>query len=127
MNVSHRLGQKNRGLAGRVRSAYHYDFIALAELRFHESRVVVDTRTFELTEIRKRWPVVSSAGGNDHCASRNGHAVVDLLIAGILQYRFAAADHDRYLRRLHAKAIEQLPHIGVPVKIEILEGVAIAS
>ena len=51
----------------------------------------------------------------------------NLLIAGILQYGFAAADHDRYFRRLHTKAIEQLPYIGVPVQIEVLEGVAIAS
>src|SRR6267142_1382070 len=235
MNVSHRLRQKHRGLAGRVRSAYHYDFIAVAELRFHEGRAVVDTRTFELTEIRERRHTVSSPSGNDHCPSRDGHAVVeshavgvvfadqlcgafrdhdlgakllclgvgasgqlstgnarwkskvvldsrararlssrrvrldnqhieslgsrvnggrktswpaaddddiapvgvidpfieaetvgDLLIAGILQRHRAAADHDRYLRRLHVKAIEQLPYIGVPVKIEVLEGVTIA-
>src|SRR6201993_129904 len=97
MNVSRRLRQKNRGLASRVRSAYHYDFIALAELRFHESRVVVDTRTFELAEIRKRRPVVSSAGGNDHCASRNGHAVVDSHAVGVVfadQLRGAFRDHD---------------------------------
>jgi hypothetical protein len=30
--------------------------------------------------------------------------VGDLLIAGILQHRLAAADHDRYLRRLHVKS-----------------------
>jgi hypothetical protein len=30
MNVSRRLRQKHRGLAGRVRSAYDYDFIAVA-------------------------------------------------------------------------------------------------
>jgi len=52
--------------------------------------------------------------------------ISDLLIAGILQYGLAAADNDWYIRRLHAKAIEQLPYIGVPVKIEVLEGVAIA-
>src|SRR4029077_20371548 len=71
MNAFHRLRQKHRGLAGRVRSANDYDFIAFAELRFHEGRFVVDTRTFELTEIRERRPMVSSASGNDHRASRD--------------------------------------------------------
>src|SRR5262245_65618183 len=97
MNVSHRLRQKQRGLAGRVRSTYDYDFIAFAQLRFHESRVVVDTRTFELTEIRERRPVVSSPGGNDHCASRNGHAVVESHSVGVVladQPWGAFRDHD---------------------------------
>src|SRR5262249_61326472 len=76
MNVSHRLRQKQRGLAGRVRSAYDYDFIAVAELRFHESRVVVDTRTFELTEIRERRLTVSSSSGNDHCACLDRQRVI---------------------------------------------------
>src|SRR5215471_1205043 len=52
--------------------------------------------------------------------------VGDFLIAGILQHRLAAADHDRYNRRLHVKVIEQLPHISISVKIEVLEGVIIA-
>src|SRR5258708_25576751 len=77
MNVSHRLRQKKRGLAGRVRSTYDYDVIAFAQLRFHESRVVVHARPFELTEIRERWPMVSSSSSNDHCARRNSHAVVE--------------------------------------------------
>src|SRR5712671_2863201 len=97
MNVSHRLRQKHRGLAGRVRSAYDYDFIAFAELRFHEGRVVVDTRTFELGEIRERRPMVSSPSGNDHCASRDGHAVVESDAVGVVfadQLRGAFRDHD---------------------------------
>src|SRR5260370_10678642 len=107
MNVSHRLRQKKRGLAGRVRSTYDYDFIAFAQLRFHKSRVVVDTRTFELTEIRERRPVVSSPGGNDHCASRNGHAVVASHAVGVVfadQLRGAFRDH--YLAA-------KLPALGV--------------
>src|SRR5215831_15154674 len=97
MNVSHRTRQKKRGLAGRVRSTYDYDFIAFAQLRFHESRVVVDTRTFELTEIRERRPVVSSPGGNDHCVSRDGHAVVESHSVAVVladQLRGAFRDHD---------------------------------
>src|SRR5216684_4387409 len=96
MNVSHRLRQKHRSLAGRVRSAYDYDFITVAELRFHESRVVVDTRTFELTEIRERRPMVSSPSGNDHCASRDGHAVVSHAVGVVFadQLRGAFRDHD---------------------------------
>src|ERR1700752_5371369 len=96
MNVSHRLRQKHRGLAGRVRSAYNYDFIAVAELRFHESRVVVDTRTFELAEIRKRRPMGSSPSGNNPCASRDGYAVVESLAVGVVfadQLRGAFRDH----------------------------------
>src|SRR5215831_9975496 len=97
MNVSHRLRQKKRGLAGRVRSTYDYDFIAFAQLRFHESRVVVDTRTFELTEIRERWPVVSSPSGNDHRASRNGYGVVESHAVSVVftgQLCGAFRDHD---------------------------------
>src|SRR4029077_18181160 len=97
MNAFHRLRQKHRGLAGRVRSANDYDFIAFAELRFHEGRVVVDTRTFELSEIRERRPMVSSPSGNDHCASRDGHAVVESDAVGVVfadQLRGAFRDHD---------------------------------
>src|SRR5258708_17715617 len=68
MNVSHRLRQKHRGLAGRVRSAYHYDFIAVAELRFHQGRAAVDTRPFALTEIRERRHTVSTPPGTYHCS-----------------------------------------------------------
>src|SRR5260370_12607774 len=75
MNVSHRLRQKKRGLAGRVRSTYDYDFIAFAQLRFHKSRVVVDTRTFELTKIPTPRPAVSSPVRNDHCARTTRHPV----------------------------------------------------
>ena len=60
---------------------------------------------------------------------RAGHRAGGLFLGPgqrLVGNRLAAADHDRYLRRLHVKAIEQLPYIGVPVKIEVLEGVAIA-
>src|SRR5215472_15679693 len=97
INVSRRLRQKHRGLAGRVRSPYDYDFIAFAQLRFHESRVVVDTRTFELTEIRERRLTISSPSGNDHCACRDGYAVVESHAVGVVladQLRGAFRDHD---------------------------------
>src|SRR5574342_517225 len=72
MNLPRHLRQEHGGLAGRVRPAYDDDLIAVAELRFHEGGAVVDTRTFELAEIRERRPTVSSPSGNDHCASRDG-------------------------------------------------------
>src|SRR6185312_9885098 len=95
MNVPRRLRQKHCGLAGRVRPAYDDDLIAIAELRFHEGRAVVDTRTFELTEIRERRPAVSSPSGNDHGASRNGHAGLDSHAVGVVsagQLRRACGD-----------------------------------
>src|SRR5260370_7043918 len=61
INVSHCLRQKHRGLAGRVRSAYDYDFIAFAELRFREIPVVVDTRTSQLPHIPDRRPMLSTS------------------------------------------------------------------
>src|SRR5215467_6071756 len=97
MNVPGRLRQEHRGLAGRVPPAYDDDLIAVAELRFHEGRAVVDTCTFELTEIRERRHTVSSPCGNDHCASRDGHAVVESHAVGVVyaaQLRGAFRDHD---------------------------------
>src|ERR1700751_5194375 len=97
MNVSHRLRQKKRGLAGRVRYTYDYDVIAFAQLRFHASRVVVETRNFKLTKLREGWPVRSSHGGDDHGASRNGRGVVESHAVGVVftdQVRGAFRDHD---------------------------------
>src|SRR5262249_47037339 len=51
----------------------------------------------------------------------------DFLIAGILEHRLAAADHNRYLGRFEVKASEQFPNIGVMVKVEILKRVTIAG
>ena len=83
---------------GRLSSpAYDDDLIAAAEPRFHEGRAVVDTRTFELSEIRERRPAVSSPSGNDHCASWDGHAVLESHAVGVVfagQLRRAYRDHD---------------------------------
>src|SRR5262249_34101475 len=111
MNMPRRLRQEHRGLAGRVRPAYDDDLIAVAELRFHEGRAVVDTRTFELTEIRERRPTVSSPSGNDHCASRDGHAVVESHAVGVVfagQLRGAFCDHDLSAKLLGVGASGQL-------------------
>jgi hypothetical protein len=50
-----------------------------------------------LTEIRERRPMVSSPSGNDHCASRDGHAVVESHAVGVVfadQLCGAFRDHD---------------------------------
>jgi hypothetical protein len=48
------------------------------------------------------------------------------LIAGILQHAFAPADQDRYFSRIQMEAIEQVPDIGVTIKVEVLKRVAVA-
>src|SRR5262249_23583201 len=53
--------------------------------------------------------------------------VCDLLIARPLQYRLAAADHHGYIGPVHVEAIQQVLHVGVMVKVEILEGVAVTG
>src|SRR5262249_23262078 len=52
--------------------------------------------------------------------------VGNLVITGIPQHRLAAADQDRYVGRVYVKAIEQARHVGVTVKLEVLEGVTVA-
>jgi hypothetical protein len=62
MNLSTGPRQKYRGLTRRVGTPDDDDFVTVAELRFlHESRVVVDADTFELSEIRERRLTISGS------------------------------------------------------------------
>jgi len=54
MDVPGSLREKDRGLAGRIGATDDDDLFAATELPLERRRAVIDTRAFELGEVRKR-------------------------------------------------------------------------
>src|SRR4029077_12402860 len=112
-DLAHVLRKIDRGLAGRIATAYQYDIRAAAHLRLVRCGGIVDTNAFESTTMLNLEAAILRAGGDEQTFGDNIFSAFQFKNGiRLVEGQFSCRRWNRYLRaeliRLKNRATGQL-------------------